>query len=125
MLRHAQVVLGIIKIIVCEPPREVEDLAPQQTKCRSRPPSQRKRDLARQDAFHENHRVKSKQALQDIEDKINKVMYFSFGDALTAEKQVDFLIQKTAAVVPVTTWAVGFYSGFLRRSTSYTAGLTA
>lgn len=120
MLRHAQVVLGIIKIIVCEPPREVEDLSPQHTKCRSRPPSQRKRDSARQDAFHENHRIKSKQ-----QDKINKAMYFSFGDAQTAEKQVDFLIQKTAAVVPVTIRAVGFYSGFLRRSTSYTAGLTA
>lgn len=88
-------------------------MAPQQrSKPKSRPPSQRKRDQIRQETFRENN-SKSKQTLQDIEDNIHKALYFGFGDALTAEKSDDFSIQKTAAVVPVTTRAVGFYTQWL------------
>lgn len=91
--------------------REPEDEPSQQAQPqrKPRPPSQRKRDTARQDKFRENN-PKTTQALKDIEDKINKALYFGFGDSLTAEKQVDFSIQKTAAIVPVTTRAVGFYT---------------
>lgn len=95
-----------------EPPREEERPPQERTTRRPRPPSQRQRDSRRQDAFRDNN-PKTKQAQKDIEDRINKELYFGFGDAITAEKQVDFAIQKTAAIVPVTTRAVGFYSQWL------------